>query len=57
MSWLLSCVDVLSVQALEYLAKVEGYKGMGFSEKAIHEGYGKSKGDWDKALDILIQGR
>lgn len=51
---MLACDDL---QALEYLNKVAGYKGMGFSEKAIHEAYNKSKGDWDKALDVLIQGR
>ena len=45
------------VQALKYLSKVDVYRGMGFSEKAVHDAYSKSKGDWDKALDILIQGR
>ena len=51
--WLTIC----TMQALEYLSKVEMYRGMGFAEQRIHEAYGKSKGDWDKVLDLLVQGR
>ena len=46
-----------SPQAVDYLKKVEGYKDIGFSEKAIHEAYEKASGDWDQALDILTQQR
>lgn len=52
--------DVLAIftmQAVEYLSKVAVYRGMGFAETNIHEAYSKSKGDWDKVLDVLVQGR
>ena len=50
-------LTIFTMQALEYLSKVEMYRGMGFAEQRIHEAYGKSKGDWDKVLDLLVQGR
>ena len=50
-------LEILTIQAAAYLSKVEMYRGMGFAEKGIHEAYIKSKGDWDKVLDILVQGR
>ena len=43
------------LQAVDYLKKVMCYKEMGYPEKKIHEAYQKSKEDWDKALDILLQ--
>jgi hypothetical protein len=50
-------LTIFTMQALEYLSKVDVYRGMGFAEQRIHEAYSKSKGDWDKVLDLLVQGR
>ena len=47
---------LLFSQALNYLGKVEQYKGIGFPEGLIHEAYTKADGNWDNALDRLTQG-
>lgn len=46
-----------SLQALDYLKRLDGYKDIGFLEQTIHEAYSKANGDWDQALDFLTQGR
>lgn len=46
-----------SLQALDYLKRLDGYKDIGFLEQTIHEAYNKANGDWDQALDFLTQGR
>jgi len=46
-----------SLQALDYLKRLDGYKDIGFLEQTIHEAYSKANGDWDRALDFLTQGR